>query len=156
MNAGEAVAKGQWLLFLHVDTRLPDDPFPFLCATNPWGFYAVKLSGKQRCFRIIEWMITWRSRLTGVATGDQCLFVQRALFEQLQGFADIHLMEDVELSKRLRKKRQPLCIRNPVNTSSRRWERHGIIRTVLLMWYLRLLYVCGVLPHHLVRQYYGE
>lgn len=173
MNAGAKQANGRYILFLHIDTQLPslsltntlgmedksliNNTFPFLISSSKtprWGFYSVRLSGGHRLFRLIEAMMNLRSRITHIATGDQCLFVQKALFDQLGGFAAIPLMEDVELSKRLRQQSPPYMVKSQVVTSSRRWEEKGIIKTVGLMWLLRGLYVLGVPPATLVKRYY--
>ncbi len=157
-NAGAAAAAGGYLLFLHSDTRLtitPADLFDRLGARPPWGFFDVRLTGADWRFRIIERFMCWRSRLTHVATGDQALFVRRDLFEALGGFADIPLMEDVELSKRLRRVSAPEVLSPPVVTSSRRWEQRGVLRTVMLMWELRLRYWLGGSPTALARRYRG-
>lgn len=160
MNAGAAVASAPWLLFLHADTRLPASIPDCLLAlkTRPvqWGFFVVKLSGERWPFRVIEAAMNLRSRITAVSTGDQGLFVRRELFAQCGQFADIPLMEDVAISKRLRKIAKPLVWPDPVLTSSRRWEQRGIVRTVLLMWSLRLAYYLGVSPQRLVQVYYGR
>ena len=156
MNAGGAVARGEYLLFLHCDTRLgiPPDAMLLRLEEGPaWGFFAVRLSGSSPALRVIERAMTLRSRLTGVATGDQGLFVSREIWDASGGFDDMPLMEDVAFSKRLRRLTPPLFIEAPVTTSSRRWERHGIVRTVLLMWYLRLRYWWGADPARLAAIY---
>lgn len=154
MNAGAKLATNDCLLFLHIDTLLPDQAFNFLTTPVQWGFYKVKLSGRSWCFRVIEKMMVWRSSLTRIATGDQCIFVNNELFTSIDGYADIPLMEDVELCKRLRKIAQPIITHTSVTTSSRRWERKGILRTVWLMWCLRAQYFLGVSPDVLVKKYY--
>ncbi len=157
-NAGAALAGGDYLLFLHSDTALSITPEKFLAALreNPaWGFFTVRLEGRDWRFRIIEHFMGWRSRLTRVATGDQALFVRRELFDALAGFADISLMEDVEICKRLRRVAPPRVLGPPVVTSSRRWERRGVLRTVMLMWELRLRYWLGARPADLERRYRG-
>ncbi len=161
MNAGAAVASGRLLLFLHADTQLPADFLSRLRAFlhepgHAWGRFDVRLSGEAGMFRLIERMMNWRSRLTGIATGDQAIFARREVFEQLAGFADIPLMEDVELCSRLRRLSRPCCLSPPVITSSRRWEEQGIWRTIFLMWRLRLAYFLGVSPERLVMSYYGR
>lgn len=158
MNAGAAVATGELLLFLHIDTRLPEGALARLqeaCAApaTQWGRFDVRLSGSHPAFRVIETMINLRSRVSGVATGDQALFIRTALFRQIGGYPDVPLMEDVAITKTLRRRFRPLCLRERVTTSSRRWEKHGIVRTVLLMWWLRLLYVLGVAPARLHSMY---
>ncbi len=159
MNAGAQAATGNYLVFFHADTRPPGSPRSLLTvlqAGPAWGFAAVKLTGDGWMLRIIERFMSWRSRLTRVATGDQMLFVRADLFDRLGGFADIPLMEDVELSKRLRRESAPSIITDPVETSSRRWRERGVLRTVLTMWSLRLAYFCGVHPRRLWRYYYGD
>lgn len=161
MNAGAAVASGEYLLFLHVDTVLPDDAAERILEAlqRPravWGRFDVRLSGDRPVFRWIESLINLRSRCSGIATGDQALFVVRQVFEQLGGFPDIPLMEDVALSRALRRRARPVCLRQRVITSSRRWERNGVVRTVVLMWWLRLLFALGFSPSRLYRLYYGR
>ncbi len=157
MNAGAADCKADVLLFLHADTTLPANAHQTLAAfadaTTPWGRFDVRLSGDQLAFRVIEWCMNWRSRLTGIATGDQAIFVRRNVFQTVGGFTEIPLMEDVEISRRLRRVGAPYCVRDPVLTSSRRWEARGILPTVWLMWRLRLLYFVGVDPGKLARLY---
>ncbi|MDD9816956.1 MAG: TIGR04283 family arsenosugar biosynthesis glycosyltransferase [Gammaproteobacteria bacterium] len=155
MNAGAAAARGDLLVFLHADTRLPEDAAAALAAVTPddWGRFDVRLDGGHPCFRGIEKAMNLRSRLTGIATGDQGIFVGNRLFSAAGGFPPIPLMEDIALSRRLGKYRRPLCLRQTVLTSSRRWERDGILNTVLLMWALRLGYAAGVNPARLARFY---
>jgi rSAM/selenodomain-associated transferase 2 len=159
MNAGAAAAQGEYLWFVHADTRVAGASIRCLLevlAEHPlWGRFDVRLSGRSLALRLIGTMINLRSRLTGVASGDQGLFVERAAFEALGGYADIALMEDLELSRRLKRLARPLCLRPPLSTSSRRWERQGVWRTVLLMWRLRLAYYCGASPDQLARRYHG-
>jgi rSAM/selenodomain-associated transferase 2 len=158
MNAGAAVATGDVLLFLHIDTRLPPGAIAllqqqFTQSAVQWGRFDVQLSGAHPAFRVIETMINLRSRVSGVATGDQALFIRSSLFRDIGGFPAVPLMEDVAITKTLRRIARPLCLRERVTTSSRRWEAHGIVRTVLLMWWLRLLYVLGVAPATLHSMY---
>ena len=157
MNAGAAAATGRVLLFLHADTTLPPDAdravSEALGGRPGWGAFGVRLSGPHPAFRVIERMITLRSRLSGIATGDQAIFVARDLFHAAGGFADVALFEDVELCRRLRQIARPVCPRGPVVTSSRRWEAGGIARTTVLMWWLRGAYALGVAPDRLARHY---
>jgi rSAM/selenodomain-associated transferase 2 len=160
MNAGAAVAKSDYLLFLHADTILPASFLSLLSrwidTSVVWGFFRPKLSGEHKLLRWIERGMYCRSRLTAVATGDQVLFVRRDVFDRVGGFPSIPLMEDVAMSKCLRRVAAPFVCQDAVITSSRRWEQRGIIKTILLMWSLRFLYVVGVSPQTLGRWYYGK
>jgi len=160
MNDGAKVASGELFCFLHADTNTPENIDELILEglsktnSNHWGFFKIKLSGCNWQFRIIEWLINKRSCLTHVATGDQAIFIDKQSFNNLNGFSNIPLMEDIEISKRLRKISCPVCIiKTPLITSSRRWEKHGIISTVLLMWQLRLRYFFGASPSDLIKTY---
>ena len=160
MNAGAAAASGRVLLFLHADTRLPPGWAPMVREAldnhgREWGRFDVRLDGAHPMLRVIERAMNLRSRLSGIATGDQAIFVSRAAFREAGGFPDIALMEDIALSRVLRARSRPACLRAPVVTSSRRWERDGIARTIVLMWRLRLRYALGADPNDLARQYRG-
>lgn len=160
MNTGAAAASKDWLLFLHLDTQLPSSAPELLSAGiaasgREWGWFDVQLANTGWPYRVIAWHMNRRARLTRVCTGDQALFVQRAGFQVLGGFPELPLMEDVAISKLLRRRSPPLVVSAPVITSARRWERHGVLNTVLLMWRLRLLYWLGVSPDRLVSQYYS-
>lgn len=157
MNSGIDEASGDALLFLHADTRLPADAVAKLIHAVEdgyfWGRFNVRLSGKHFMFRIIERMMNLRSCITGVATGDQAIFVSHESIEIVGAYPRLPLMEDIVFSKRLRELGRPACIRQQVVTSSRRWEDKGILRTMLLMWRLRLLFFLGVSADRLARQY---
>ncbi len=157
MNLGAMHAKGRVLLFLHIDTELPSQAYKLILSAmelpHVWGRFDVKLSGKNTLFRLIETLMNVRSGLTGIATGDQAIFVTRHAFEKVNGFSDIPIMEDVEISKKLRKQAFPVCLKDRVTTSSRRWERKGIFKTIILMWWLRALYFIGAHPRVIAKQY---
>ena len=156
MNAGARAADGGILLFLHLDSRLPPDAERGVIdalGAKGWGRFDIRLSGRHILFRLIERLMNLRSCITAIATGDQGIFVGRELFSTLGGFPDIPLMEDIALSRLLKRHSRPHCLHTPLITSSRRWERHGILRTVLLMWYLRLAYFFGASPEYLVSLY---
>ena len=158
MNAGAAAARGDLLLFLHADTRAPIEPLlrlPDLLARSgrSWGRFDVRIEGRNPLLPLIAWSTNKRSRLTGIATGDQGIFVERAIFERVGGYPAIPLMEDIALSGRLKRQGRPLCVRDRVATSGRRWESQGVVRTILLMWALRLAYALGTRPETLARIY---
>lgn len=158
MDAGAQAAAGEVLWFLHADTRVPPAAADCLLqacdAGRDWGRFDVRLSGRRWPLRLIEAAMNLRSRLSGIATGDQGIFVRRSLFDAAGGFPAIALMEDIALSRALRRRARPACLRRPrLLTSSRRWERHGIARTILLMWRLRLAYALGASPERLARRY---
>jgi rSAM/selenodomain-associated transferase 2 len=161
MNAGARApeaADADVLLFLHADTRLPPDADRIIFRTlanadRCWGRFDVSIEGRSRWLRLIETLMNWRSRVTGIATGDQAIFVERGAFLALEGFAPIPLMEDVEFCRRARRISPPLALAARVTTSGRRWERHGVWRTVLLMWRLRLAFFLGADPAKLARRY---
>ncbi|HLA75069.1 MAG TPA: TIGR04283 family arsenosugar biosynthesis glycosyltransferase [Gammaproteobacteria bacterium] len=159
MNAGARAASGEILLFLHADSLLPTHADQLISeglqqTHTEWGRFDVRLSGRHPLLRVVEQLMNWRSRLTSIATGDQAIFVSRAWFNKVGGFPSIPLMEDIALSRALKRLGPPLCLRARVITSSRRWEQHGIMRTILLMWRLRLAYALGADPQQLHRQYY--
>jgi rSAM/selenodomain-associated transferase 2 len=160
MNAGARAARGDTLLFLHADTRLPPDAAAAIARalSDPSvvaGRFDVRLTNDGWPFRMIAAFMNWRSRLTRIATGDQAIFVRRAAFDALGGYPDLPLMEDVELCRRLKRLGRIVCLRQRVTTSARKWEQEGIVRTILLMWTLRFLYFCGVEPDRLHAWYYA-
>ncbi len=157
MNAGSQDARTDALLFLHADTLLPDGADLLIAhalrAGQHWGRFDVRIDGAPVALRLVARLMNLRSRLTGIATGDQAIFVRPSVFESLGGFADLPLMEDVELSSRLRRHSAPACIQTPVVTSGRRWEQHGVWRTIALMWWLRAAYYFGADIAALARWY---
>jgi rSAM/selenodomain-associated transferase 2 len=157
MHAGAQAATADVLLFLHADTILPPDAVESIRAAVRdgalWGRFDVRLSGRHVLLRLIERAMNVRSALSGIVTGDQALFVRSDVYHMLGGFAPMALMEDIEFSSRLKWIGKPARLRGPVITSSRRWEQHGVVRTQLLMWTLRLLYWFGVSPARLARWY---
>ena len=160
MNAGARAASGHVLLFLHADTRLPSGWSRMIQDAledrgREWGRFDVRLDGVHPMLRVVERAMNLRSRLSGIATGDQAIFVTSAAFQAAGGFPDIALMEDIALSRALRARSPPICLRAAVVTSSRRWERNGIARTIVLMWRLRLEYAFGADPEKLARLYRG-
>ena len=156
-NAGAKLADADVLLFLHADTALPDHADSLIIVAmsdgKVWGRFDVSIVGRLRWLKLISTLMNIRSRLTGIATGDQAIFVRKSVFEQIGGFAEIPLMEDIELSKRLKKLGRPACLKARVTTSGRRWETDGLCKTVILMWKLRLLYFLGSSPNRLAKLY---
>ncbi len=161
LNAGTAAATGDIFLFLHADTQLPADADRLVrdglnTSHRVWGRFDVRIDGNG-LLGIVAAMMNARSRLTGIATGDQAMFMTRAAFEAVGGFPQIALMEDVALAARLKRLGRPLALRAHVITSGRRWRKHGLLRTVMLMWRLRLAYFLGADPAKLAQAYgYGQ
>jgi rSAM/selenodomain-associated transferase 2 len=159
MNAGADVARHELLLFLHADTQLPQDADELIAQAllpraTRWGRFDIRLNAKRPVFRLIEQCINWRSALSGIATGDQAIFVERIYFERVGFYDRIPLMEDVSLSKKLLHFSRPARITTPVVTSARRWEREGVLRSIVLMWRLRTAFFFGADPERLVLHYY--
>lgn len=153
MNAGARAASGDALLFLHADTRLPADADCLIAkalARSCWGRFDVLIDGRHPLLKVVAWAMGARSRLTGIATGDQAIFVRRDAFG---GYPEIALMEDIAFSRTMKRRAAPACLRARVRTSARRWEKRGVLRTILLMWRLRLLYFLGARPERLARLY---
>lgn len=157
MNAGAALASGDVLLFLHADTLLPGNADALVLRSvaggAAWGRFDVRIAGRPWMLRVVAACMNVRSRWSGIATGDQGIFVRRDVFEHIGGFPDQPLMEDIELSRRLRALGRPQCLRAPVTTSGRRWETRGVWRTILLMWRLRWRYWRGASPQALAEAY---
>jgi rSAM/selenodomain-associated transferase 2 len=158
MNAGAAQARSEVLLFLHADTRLPNRGLAEIAAALStadchWGRFDVTIEGRHPMLRVVASLMNLRSRLTGIATGDQAVFVRRGAFERVGGFPTIALMEDIALSAALKRVSRPACLRARVTTSGRRWEKHGVGRTIVKMWRLRLAYFLGAEPARLARAY---
>lgn len=157
MNAGAAQARADALLFLHADTRLP--PLADVLALQSlatgacWGRFDVRIQGRPRMLRVVATLMNLRSRASGIATGDQAIFVQRAAFERVGGFPAQPLMEDVEISRRLKRLGRPACLSAKVCTSGRRWEQRGVWRTIVLMWQLRWRYWRGESAAQLAEAY---
>jgi len=158
MNAGAAAVQGDILVFLHADSRLPVQADvlilqAFADSDRGWGRFDVYIDGRSWMLKVIAALINLRSRLSGIATGDQTIFIKRSLFDQVGGFPDQPLMEDIEISRRLKRHSSPICLRQKVTTSGRRWESRGIWRTILLMWRLRLAYWLGAPVGQLAKRY---
>jgi len=157
MNAGAEHARGEALVFLHADTLLPSDAFARMAAALArgalWGRFDVRIVGRARMLVIVAALMNWRSRFTGICTGDQALFVSRGAFDRAGGYPDQPLMEDIEISRRLKRLGPPACLFAKVLTSGRRWEQRGVWRTIFLMWRLRWDYWRGVAPSELAHRY---
>lgn len=159
MNAGAAQATSDLLLFLHADTVLPPDAGVAIeralaAGDRQWGRFDVTIAGQSRWLGVVAFLMNWRSRLTGIATGDQALFFTRAAFDAIGGFPLQPLMEDIEASRRLlRRVGPPACLRSRVQTSGRRWDSRGAWPTILLMWRLRWAYWRGVPAETLAERY---
>ncbi|WP_439107404.1 TIGR04283 family arsenosugar biosynthesis glycosyltransferase [Congregibacter sp.] len=159
MNLGGACAKGRWLAFLHADTQPLFDQqalLPLLGGDVHWGFCRIALQGRSTGLAMVSYFMNLRSAMTSVATGDQLLFVRRELFEELNGFGEMPLMEDVDVCKRLRREAEGGALNLQVVSSGRRWDEQGLWRTIVRMWALRLAYWLGVSPHRLWSHYYGK
>lgn len=157
MNAGAELATGDVLLFLHADTQLPNHAIADITSAvrqAAWGRFDVRLDSSAWMLKVVSQMINWRSRLSGIATGDQAIFIKKPLFEQLGGYPQQPLMEDIELCKRLKAIGKPACLRSKVITSARRWQQYGTWRTIGLMWHLRFDYWRGVSADNIKQRYY--
>jgi len=160
MNAGVAAAKGETLLFLHADCRLPDDADRMIAEVlddpaRHWGRFDVAIEGRHPLLPVIAWFMNRRSRLTGICTGDQGIFVRAATFRACGGYPPLALMEDLAFSKRLKAYGRPAALAGPIVASGRRWEKRGALRTILLMWRLRFAYFLGADPRKLAAIYDG-
>ena len=161
MNAGARAATGGALLFLHADSSVPPDADQLILrglqsTSRAWGRFDVSITGQHFFLPAVAWCMNLRSRLTGIATGDQGLFMTADAFAAAGGFADIPLMEDVAMCAALKKISPPLCLKQKIITSGRRWEKHGVLRTIFLMWRIRLAYFLGADPVRLHRAYYVD
>ena len=159
LHAGAIRASGPWLWFLHADSRVSPEALESFASIRHevgWGWFDVRLDGAGWLFRVIETAMNWRAALTGIATGDQGIFVHRQLLDAAGGVPVLPLMEDVALCKRLRRLARPRRLRAVLQTSARRWQRDGIVYTVLAMWALRLRYFFGADAQALASRYYGQ
>ena len=155
MNTASKIAQGIYLLFLHADSNLPEDFHCFIDTKAKWGFYRLRLNADAIAYRVIETAINLRTRICHVAGGDQGLYFNRQFFESLNAYPQIPLMEDIAICKTARRLARPFIIGSAISTSGRRWQDKGIVKTVLLMWTLRLAYWLGVDPRRLHKMYYS-
>lgn len=158
MNVGAAIASADILLFLHADTRLPTDADRLIInglaqSQRAWGRFDITIEGRHPLLPLVSTAMNLRSRLTAITTGDQAMFMSRAAFAVAGGFPEIALMEDITFARSLKRVSRPLCLRTRVVTSGRRWEKRGVVRTIVLMWRLRLAYFFGAKPENLARRY---
>jgi len=157
MNAGAKTASTELLIFLHADTYLPAGALALiqqgLDQGAVWGRFDIQLIGQHQMLKLVAQMMNWRSRLSGIATGDQVIFMTRQTFLQVGGYAEIALMEDIDISQRLNKLSRPYCIKARVRSSARRWESSGVWRTIALMWSIRIRYYIGQSPNELAELY---
>ena len=157
MNQGGRLATGEILWFIHADTRVPPDAaariVDSVSVNHPWGRFDVRFDNSSKRMKLVAFTMNWRSALTGICTGDQAIFLTRDLFDQLGGFPDIAIMEDVALTRQLKRTASAIRLRQPVTTSARRWESHGYLKTVVQMWLMRLLFWIGIAPGTLARLY---
>jgi rSAM/selenodomain-associated transferase 2 len=157
MNSGAQLAENEFVLFLHADNELSDHALEQLCDHEKvaWGAFRQRIDSPRKIYRLLEWGNQWRVQWRGVPFGDQGIFVRRSLFEKLGGFAEIPLMEDVEISQRLREIEKPMLLQGPLTISARRWEKRGVLRQTVTNWLIQLSYSRGVPAEQLARRYYG-
>jgi len=157
MNTGAEQAAGETLLFLHADAQLPDNAIPLIeqyVLPKQWGRFNVRLDSPHWLLKANGWLMNSRSCLTGIVTGDQGMFVHRTLFEDIKGFPDIPLMEDIAISKKLKQYSRPICLKSKITVNTRYWDQHGVWRSILRMWWIRLAYFLGVPSEYLAKKYY--
>lgn len=161
MNRGAEIANGDTLLFLHADTTLPENAITRIAETIKnhkivGGRFDVRFDDDRFVFKLIAFLMNWRSRLTGIFTGDQAIFIRKSVFKDIGGYLEIPLMEDIALSKKMKRTGRVACLGDSTITSAKKWKEEGIIKTILLMWFLRLLYFFKISPRFLSRIYYRK